>query len=268
MGWAEASSGSEVEALLALGQPVLLGPGSFELPRPLVLPAGARVRGVGLPRLVGAVELFDDAEMIGVWVSGAPAHGVTFRGRGSAFRGGRITDCAQNGVALRAGASENEISDALLEGNGSFGVHLDEAANRNLVERCRGVNRLELVGVRYTCWGNRILANLAEGTSDNGISVTGYRNVVQGNVCRGNAHSGIGVYGHQNVVQGNICEGNNLAGNPAFASIFVKPDFGGLGVDNAITGNVCLDDTGIRLRAGALGNVLAGNVGLVVDETN
>lgn len=215
--------------------------------------------------ITGAMlELGPGALAIGVEIVDSPAHGFLLASPGARVIGGGAYGAAQNGIAFRAGASHCKVLGARLEGNNSFGAHIDEGANRNLVERCRGVNRLELIGVRVGCWANRLISNIAEGSTDNGISVTGDRNIIEGNIARGNGHSGLGLYGSNNVVVGNLFEGNNLARNPAYASIFVKPDFGGAGANNVITGNVCLDVVGVNLRAGAPGNLLGVNSGTVV----
>jgi parallel beta-helix repeat protein len=113
---------------------------------------------------------------------------------------------------------------------------------------------LSLLASRIENWGNRIhQSNHAEGTGDNGISITGYRNTVTGNICNGNYHTGIYVYGNSNTVTGNVCLNNNqrflVDGSQSFGGILVTPSFGGSGYDNTITGNVCIDDQATPTQA-------------------
>jgi hypothetical protein len=143
-----------------------------------------------------------------------------------------------------------DVDTTAASGTGTnFGCYLTNSANRNLLRnlRCQNDNTvstrtLELIGITYTCWGNRVEGCHAEGTGDNGISVTGYCNVVVGNVAKGNYNHGICVYGRNNVVTGNMCWNNSQSGAGLFPNIGVRPEFGGEARDNAIVGNTCIDD--------------------------
>lgn len=235
----------------------------------LLLMRGARLEDVEVDATGHAigVEMTGENSASNVTVFGASAHGVLMTGGYNVWCGGAVRGCGQNGFALRGFADTCHIEGVLVEDNNSFGIHLDEGACLNKIIGCSGANRLELIGVRASCWGNWLLDNIAIGSTDNGISVTGQRNIIRGNVCNGNGHNGIGVYGGHNIVSGNHCDGNNTDGNPAYASIFVKPDFGGLGIGNMIEGNICLDPIGIHLRLGATQfNTLGTNIGTVVRQ--
>lgn len=149
-------------------------------------------------------------------------HGVVIDGAATGknvVTHGQVTSCSGFGVLLSNASFENEIS-----------------FNKTTV------NGIELIGITYGCWGNRIIGNHAEGTGDNGISITGYQNVCIGNVCIGNAHSGIHSYGYLNTIVGNFCKNNGQAGGSFWSGINVTPGFGGRAQYNAVNGNVCIDD--------------------------
>jgi hypothetical protein len=160
----------------------------------------------------------------------------------------------------------------------NFGVHVSNGTNRCLFRNLRCYNdnsagtttrSLELLGMTYDCWDNRVTGCHAEGTGDNGISITGYGNVVSENVCRGNYHAGLGIYGKLNAVGKNQCSNNNQRfpiDGLTFANIDVIPAFGGEGAHNSITGNVTFDDqatptaeTGVRLRNNSYNKWVSGN---------
>lgn len=147
-----------------------------------------------------------------------------------------------------------------LSDNANFGVHMEDATNNCHLEGLtaynagNGFTSLELVGMVFSCYRNKILNCFAEGTGDNGISVSGYRNIVSGNHCIGNTYAGIDVYGSENTVTGNYCANNNqrrLASHPKHADgddinqkhagIGIKAFWGGTGSRNTVTGNVCVD---------------------------
>jgi parallel beta-helix repeat protein len=183
-------------------------------------------------------------------------------------RGGKVTPGAGPGIVL-SNCSLCTVEDLDLSGTAShFGCYISNGTNRSLFRNLRCLNStssptLELIGLTYPCWGNRIENCHAEGTGDNGISITGYSNVVTGNVCRGNYHSGICVYGRFNTVTGNVCSNNSQrypVNGGSFGNITVTPAYGGQASYNTITGNSCFDDqatptaeTGVKLQANAYG---------------
>lgn len=160
-----------------------------------------------------------------------------------------------------AGGSHNLLEFNDVTGGSGFGIHIEDAAHDNVIQvnRCTQ-SGLELVGLTYGCYANQILFNHAEGTGDNGISVTGYRNVVEGNICRANAHSGIHLYGRENTCSDNQCINNNQAravdGTSSFSGITLGASWGGLSSSNSVSNNICIDDQatptqdyGINLQA-------------------
>lgn len=145
-----------------------------------------------------------------------------------------------------AGVSRNTIRGCRFHDNVGFGIWLTAGANRNHIEgnRCT-LNGIELVGVTRDCWGNRIIGNHAEGSGDNGMSVSGYLNTVSSNICQSNAYTGIYVYGRLNTITGNICTNNgqaSLVNGLQYAGVTIGGFFGGTGQNNCVTGNVIDDD--------------------------
>lgn len=159
-----------------------------------------------------------------------------------------------HGVQLDGAATSfNTVRSCYFEASAGFGIALSTGANRNLIERnwCT-TNQLELIGITYECWGNRVTANHAEGTGDNGISVTGFQNTITGNVTIGCKHSGIFLYGSRNTVSGNVCKNNGqrfLTDGTSWGGIRVRPEAGGSGQENVISDNVCIDDQATPTQA-------------------
>jgi parallel beta-helix repeat protein len=152
----------------------------------------------------------------------------------------------------------------------NFGIYVDQGTSYCTFEDCRALNdgtgnvSLEMLGMTYSCHDNKVVNNRAEGTGDNGISITGYNNTVIGNHARKCKHSGIFIYGRRNTVVGNHCENNNQryvtdqGAGSVFCGITVQPSWGGLGEQNTVVGNVCIDTqasptqtAGIRIGAAA-----------------
>lgn len=96
----------------------------------------------------------------------------------------------------------------------------------------------ELIGVRYSCDYGVIADNRAEGSGDNGISVSGSGWNVFGNICQNGDHSGIGIYGSNNNVYGNQLRDNGKAGGSQYAGIMLHAAFGGAAQNNNIYGNM------------------------------
>lgn len=163
------------------------------------------------------------------------------------FRGNRWVNAGSTALQLTGAAvSETDILNNNFQTASGFGIWVNQGSNRNLIQgnRCQG-NGLELIGVTYNCWGNRIIGNHAEGTGDNGISITGYNNTVVGNTCRYNAFHGICIYGRFNTVVGNVCVGNgqaSLTNGNHYAGISLTPEFGGVAEQNVVSGNFLDDD--------------------------
>ncbi len=162
-------------------------------------------------------------------------------------KGGLTSNSGLHGVQIDGAATtRNVVTGRTFDSGVGFGVILTGGANKNEVTFNKTYsNGIELIGVTYQCWGNRIIGNHAEGAGDNGISITGYDNLVVGNTCRNNAHNGICLYGSNNVCSGNSCKNNGqryLTDSSSWAGIMINPGFGGAGYHNTVTGNVCSDD--------------------------
>lgn len=193
----------------------------------------------------------------GVWVQHDDCIIEDVEVRSAAQRGIYLQSCARpkvrrckvnggdgTGMAVY-GVSAGEFVDNDLSNNAQFACHVDQGTNTSLFRgnRCNG-SGLELIGMTYSCWGNRVEGNHAEDTGDNGISITGFDNIIVGNICRGNYHCGIGLYGHRNVVTGNHCLNNDqrfTVDGTSFPGILVQPVSGGLASENTIIGNICSD---------------------------
>lgn len=171
------------------------------------------------------------------------------------IKGGLAQLCGQSGVVmLGGGVSKCIVTRRRSDRNGGFGTLLtggttsisDGPHHNEISYNTCLQNSFELIGVTFECHHNRIIGNHAEGTGDNGISVTGYQNVVADNECVGNWHSGIHLYGSNNSCTGNLCRNNGQVSttdaSTTWAGINLTPAFGGATVGNTVTGNVCIDD--------------------------
>jgi parallel beta-helix repeat protein len=174
------------------------------------------------------------------------------------------------GEAIRlTGCNDCLIDTAYVQNSVSFGVFLLGGSYRNIIHRAKcTVSGLELVGIKYDSYQNHVSECHAQGTGDNGISITGSNNTVVGNTCIGNYHAGIWLYGYGNTCTGNTCKNNGqrfLVDGSHFAGIQVDSEFGGVAHYNAVSGNYCSDDqttptqyAGIWLRGITLGIWTAG----------
>lgn len=161
---------------------------------------------------------------------------------------------------IGSGVHENEASHNTIKDSGRFGIFVAGGAHDNLLAyNVTKRNRAELIGITYQSHHNRVIGNHAQGTGDNGISVTGNYNTVTGNICYKNHLAGIWVWGSFNTITGNNCTSNNqVRGGHPWAGIGVSSNFGGVGQYNIISGNVTDDDqpkpsqyNGIRITSNA-----------------
>ena len=154
------------------------------------------------------------------------------------FTNGGSTAVELNG----SGVNDNDILFNRFTNNVGFGIWITGGANDNLIQGNRTAqNGLELIGITYDAFGNRLIGNKAEGCGDNGISVTGYRNVLAGNITRGNAFHGLCLYGSRNVVTSHHATNNGTAG-AGYAGVAFSAAFGGIASFNAVSGLVAYDD--------------------------
>lgn len=266
---------------LASGQPIEAREAVYKLAGLIGLPAGAEITGRGRPvfKFVGpmsgaqfgtagdgvmlrdividgdkASKSFGNVWGLGLAHSGAvienvqvrdaKTRGVYITGSKNRVRGGSVTTTSGPAVQIWGGWG-NTISDIDLSGNAGFGCHLDNGAHDNKLDglHCFG-NGLELVGLTFSCYRNRISGCHAEATGDNGFSLTGYENVLMGSVALRCRHSGIYLYGSRNSVSNNLCRDNGqrfLTDGSKWAGMMVVPGWGGLASDNVVTGNNFID---------------------------
>src|ERR1700739_2977832 len=212
----------------ALGRILLITGGTVSIPANTIIPANTRIQGIrGKTALTisGSGSLIAGGTGISIkelTISGGTSgfitngfgsnsiencdfinqtsHGLVCDSDHNLFSGNTFTSCGASGVSLTgSGAFNNDLVRNTFTSCVNFGIWVNAGANRNLLEGNKTlVNGLELIGVTYNCWENRILNNHAEGTGDNGISVTGYRNTIIGNNCSKNTNHGIGLYGERN----------------------------------------------------------------------
>jgi len=149
-----------------------------------------------------------------------------------------------------AGCQECTVAFNDFDQGGGFGIHMTASAQKNTILANRGKNSaLEVIGMNYTCSLNIIQGNYAEGTGDNGISISGDYNTVVGNTCVANDNAGIGVWGSYNSITGNVCKNNRQGGLSTWAGIWIHAGFGGRGSYNTISGNTCDDDQAVPTQA-------------------
>jgi len=101
-----------------------------------------------------------------------------------------------------------------------------------------------LIGLTFSCYRNRISGCHAEGTGDNGFSLTGYENVLMGCVALRCKHSGIYLYGSRNTISNNLSRDNGqryLTDGTKWSAMMVVPGWGGLASDNVVVGNIFID---------------------------
>jgi parallel beta-helix repeat protein len=266
---------------LASGQPIEAPEAVYKITSPVVLPAGTDINGNGRPtfKFVGQtagacfgtggdgvalrnITIDGDKSSKGfpsswglalshstavienVCIRDCKTRGLHITGNKNRVQGGSITSTNGIGVQILGGWG-NMLSDIDLSGNTSFGCHLDQGANRNKLDGLYCFNSgLELVGLTFSCYQNRITSCHAEGTGDNGFSLTGYENVLMGCVALRCRHSGIYLYGSRNTISNNLSRDNGqrfLIDGSKWAGMMVVPGWGGLASDNVVVGNNFID---------------------------
>ena len=205
---------------------------------------------------------------------------ITINGRNGAIS---LVDCDSakvedvdvfntRGVGVRIDSCDNVVVDASRFGSHtSFCIYLINGSSKcTLTGNKTTSNGLELIGVTAGCSEQFIFGNHAQGTGDNGISVTADDCRVIGNHCEGNWNNGIGVYGSRNLISTNVCLSNgrrHSEGDRAdgFAGIKIQAAFGGTGKDNLIIGNDINDRQAALGHQNSIrgfntsGNTLSGN---------
>jgi parallel beta-helix repeat protein len=200
-----------------------------------------------------AIELGHSGALIdNVSIRESKTRGVYITGYKNRVVGGSVTTTTGPAIQIWGGWG-NTLSDIDLSGNNGFGVHLDAGAHDNKLDglQCYG-NRLELVGLTFSCYRNRISSCHAEGTEDNGFSLTGYENVLMGCVALRCKHSGIYLYGSRNTISNNLSRDNGqrfLLDGSRWAGMMVVPGWGGLASDNTVVGNNFIDTQATATQA-------------------
>lgn len=165
--------------------------------------------------------------------------------------GGTITSAAGAAITLTgAGTTGNAIRNTHFHGSTLFNIHMYGGPSRNLVTGTYSdLSGLEHVGLDYTTHDNIISLNHAEGSGDNGISLSGFGNSAVGNNVIHNAKAGIYSWGSANTITGNRILDNNqlVAGWPCIGA---NGNFGGTGQSNTIVGNTCDDDQAVPTQLG------------------
>ena len=186
----------------------------------------------------------NNAVIENVHVRESKTRGLYLTGSKNRIQGGSITGTNGPGSQIIGGWG-NMLTDIDLSGNTGFGCHVDAGANRNKLDGLYCFNSgLELVGLTYSCYNNRITSCHAEGTGDNGFSLTGFENTLMGCTALRCKHSGIYLYGSRNTISNNVCRDNGqryLIDGTKWAGMMVVPAWGGLGSDNVVVGNTFID---------------------------
>lgn len=160
------------------------------------------------------------------------------------------------------GVYNSAVTGSTLQNEVGFGIILAGVNHDNLIQgNTTTKNGLELVGIESGGYNNRIIRNYSQGTGDNCFSITGYSNVISDNAGIGCAGNGIDLYGSWNVATNNYLLNNAQKGatNTNWkAGIAVGPAYGGLGLNNTLSGNetndtqtVTTQEYGVLLQPGA-----------------
>ena len=156
----------------------------------------------------------------------------------------KIDNSLQHGIVLD-NTDYSRVSDGWFTDEVGFGIILRNGSHDNIISKnTTKHNGIELIGITFGAYRNIVTHNYAEGTGDNGISVTGNNNIVAFNETIGCAGNGIGVYGEWNRISNNYSTNNAQKAivHSWRAGIAVIPGFGGLATHNIIEDNIIDDD--------------------------
>lgn len=174
--------------------------------------------------------------------------GLVFSGTANRCRAARNTfdGYAGTGVGLTGASVQfiDVVDNEFVSGGTGFGIRVGEGANRfRLSGNFCLTSGIELIGITLGCNYGRVFGNHAEGTGDNGISISGDHTTCFGNVTINNANAGVGVWGSRNTITGNVCVNNNqsLAASH-WSGVWVDSGFGGFGGYNTIVANATDDN--------------------------
>lgn len=159
-----------------------------------------------------------------------------------------------------------------IDGSGNYGITIDGyecldnlgmgIKGRNGAHDCVITNAkctsngLELIGLTYTVYGFKIALCHAEGTGDNGVSITGKRCILTAITARGNQNNGVWIYGDYNNINGVTVSNNDQAGS-GFVGFGIGGGYGGAGSYNTARGIIAFDDQGTPTQQ--YGWTLSGN---------
>lgn len=176
----------------------------------------------------------------GVAIAGTSSHSIYLNGNTHYLRDISVSNSGATSCVLD-GTAGTEIHSMTVDNGANFGIWGINAANGCILNgiRCTTANGLELIGLRYDCYGFQIDNVRAEHCGDNGISITGHSNVLNNIVSRYNAYHGVCFYGLRNILGAHRCDNNGQinATTPGFgiyAGVSVTPAFGGAARENRI----------------------------------
>ena len=156
-----------------------------------------------------------------------------------------------------------------FENNTGFGISMTLGAHDNLSQGDWTLgNRIELVGISYSSYNNKIVGDSAAFTGDNCFSLSGSNNTITGSHARGCAFTGISIAGDLDTASGNFVLDNGQAHNPAstfynagngnnYSGIEINAGVGGTGDNNTVVGNTVDDDQATPTQSYA-GNIASG----------
>jgi len=172
-------------------------------------------------------------------------------------------------ITEQNGAYDIQTLNNEFENNTGFGVLMTAGAHDNLSQGDWTLgNRIELVGISYTGFNNKIIGDSAAYTGDNCFSLSGSNNTITGSHAVDCAFTGISIAGDLDTASGNFALDNGQAHNPAssfynaantnnYSGIEINAGVGGTGDNNTVVGNTVDDDQATPTQSYA-GNIAAG----------
>lgn len=191
-----------------------------------------------LVKITGSNNKISNCDISGVNSNNTGVLLVTDGGEKNKLESNLIRQSNGSGIGLSIRDTKyNKVSGNHFDALTGFGVFCHSGSNRNWITDNIGTNlSLEPVGLTNNCNHNIVTGNIAEGSGDNGISVSGDYNVVANNQAIGNSKAGIWAWGAANAMNSNVSVNNNTIMS-TWAGIGYSGNFGGSGQFNVITGN-------------------------------
>lgn len=161
----------------------------------------------------------------------------------------RAENCQNSGIEVaETGTYGNVIQNYTAKDNVGMGIRVSNGAHYNQLDNinCQS-NGLELIGMTYDCYGNNISNVIAQGTGDNGVSITGYNNGLVNITAFSNANNGLGLYGSNNRCT-NISASNNNQSGSGFSGIAIAAGYGGAASGNLLDTLHTYDDQSVHTQ--------------------